>query len=185
MIIGIAGTIGAGKGTVVAYLKERKGFRHYSCSGMLKEILNERGVPATRANLSALADELNERYEGGVLHLAHDRAREDGAENYILEAIHRESEAAYVRSLGGIILGIDADVRTRYDRATARKEGEKDEVTFEQFLQDAQREDEGKGSGAPNIRAVLAGADAVIANDGTLDELHEQIDRFLASYEAA
>jgi hypothetical protein len=36
-IIGITGTLGAGKGTVVDYLIKQKNFRHYSISGYLKE----------------------------------------------------------------------------------------------------------------------------------------------------
>lgn len=178
MIIGIAGTIGAGKGTVVEYLKQ-KGFAHYSSSGILKEILQERGIPETRQNLSALADELLEKYEGGVLHVSHERAQQDGAKNYILEAIHRTNEAAYVRSIGGKIFGIDGDIDVRYARIRKRKEGLKDEVTYEQFLADAAREDEGSAGNGPNIRAVLRDADGVLVNGGTLAELHAQIDTLL------
>ena len=39
MIIGITGTLGAGKGTVVDFLKE-KGFRHFSVRDYLIKILN-------------------------------------------------------------------------------------------------------------------------------------------------
>ena len=179
MIIGITGTIGAGKGTVVKYLED-KGFVHYSCSGILKEILKERGLQAVRENLSPLSDGLSEQYEGGVLFLAHKRAVEDGAENYILESIHRQEEADYVRKLGGIILGVDADIRKRYERTIIRGEGEKDDTTYERFLKNAEREDEGKG-GKPNIRAVLENADAVVMNNGSLEELHAQVEEALDS----
>lgn len=178
MIIGITGTIGAGKGTVVEYLKT-KGFAHYSSSGILKEVLVERGLPATRLNMSTLADELMRTYAGGVLELSHTRATNAGEDNYILEAIHRENEAAYIRSIGGIILGVDADIKTRYERSIHRADGEKDNVTFEEFLVNSKREDEGKGETGANIRAVLKSADAIITNDDTLEELTEQIDRAL------
>jgi len=179
MILGITGTIGAGKGTVVEYLKE-KGFAHYSSSGILKEILTGRGLPANRLNMSMLADELMREHEGGVLHVSHVRAQEEGIENYILEAIHRVSEAAYVRSIGGFILGVDADIQTRYERSIRRAEGEKDNVTFDEFIENSNREDEGKGATGANIRAVLRDADAVVANDGTFEELTVQVDEALA-----
>ena len=42
LIIGITGTLGAGKGTVVEYLVEKKGFDHYSVRAfLLKEIIHD------------------------------------------------------------------------------------------------------------------------------------------------
>jgi len=35
LIIGITGTLGAGKGTIVEYLVKNKNFKHYSVSGYL------------------------------------------------------------------------------------------------------------------------------------------------------
>lgn len=181
MIIGITGTLGAGKGTVVEYLKT-KGFTHYSSSGILKEILVERGLPATRKNMSELADELMKTHEGGVLELSHERAQKEGKENYILEAIHRPNEAAYIRSIGGSILGVDADINTRYSRAIQRKEGEKDNVTFDQFLNDSKREDEGATQTGPNIRKVLDMADVVVMNNTTQEELFAQVEEALKKF---
>ena len=179
MIIGIAGTLGAGKGTVVEYLKTR-GFTHYSVSGHMTTILHERGHTAVRENLSALADELAEQYTGGILEVMHQKAQADGVADYILESIHRVSEADYLRSIGAVILGIDADPKVRYERTIKRQEGEKDNVTFEEFMRSIEREEEGKGSGTPNINAVIARADFVLQNNGSLEELHQQIDQFLA-----
>ncbi len=178
MIIGIAGTLGSGKGTVVEYLK-KQGFVHYSVSGKLKAILAERGTPAIRANLSALADELLQSYEGGILEVMYNQAVADGVEECIIESIHRVTEADYLRSVGAVIIGVDADPRRRYERAVQRQEGEKDNVTYEQFLADMAREEEGRGSGTPHIRAVLAGADFMITNDGPLEELYAHIDAIL------
>ena len=179
MIIGIAGTIGSGKGTIVEYLHQKKHFGHYSSSGRLKEILEERGESATRLNLSTLADELMKEKEGGILQLSHERAQANGDADYILESIHRESEAVYVRSIGGIILGLDADLETRFERTQKRQEGEKDNVTFEEFKESAAREDEGVTGTGPNICAVLKNADYMITNNGTLEELYVQVDEVL------
>jgi dephospho-CoA kinase len=184
MIIGIAGTLGAGKGTVVEYLKS-KGFMHYSSSDILKEILKERGQPLTRDYMSPLADELGEKYTGGILHLSHERATEHGAKNYVLEAIHRVSEAEYIRSLGGFILGVDAELQKRYKRTIKRKDGEKDNVSYEKFLENVRREDEGQAGGGPNIRAVLKTADAMIENSGTLAELQAQVEAALKKLETS
>lgn len=178
MIIGIAGTLGSGKGTVVEYLQE-KNFKHYSVSGYLKSVLDERGVTAERANLSALADEFDREYKGGVLEVIYNQIKNDLDGDYILESIHRVSEAEYLRSVGALIIGVDADPEVRYERAVKRKEGEKDNVTYEQFIADIHREEEGKGTGTPHIRAVVDAADFTVTNNGTLEELHQHIEDVL------
>lgn len=180
MILGIAGTLGSGKGTVVKYLKE-KGFVHYSVSGRLAEMVKEDGLPAVREHLSAQADKLAASYEGGILEVMHLQAKADGVSDYILESIHRESEAAYIRSIGGTILTVDADPKVRYERTHRRQESEKDNVTYEQFLEAIDREEKGEGNGLPNINAVIRGSEHTIMNDGTVEELHQKIEEWLQS----
>lgn len=178
MIIGIAGTLGAGKGTVVEYLKA-KGFAHYSASSILRELVKEKGLPGTRENLSHLAEELLVDHSGGILNKALERAELDGAKDFILEAIHRMSEADFVRSAGGKILGVDADIHIRFERSVARKDGEKDDVTFEQFKEHSEREDEGRRSLSSHIRSVIETADVVLLNNGTVEELYTEADHAL------
>lgn len=182
MIIGIAGTLGAGKGTVVEYLKGQ-GFAHYSVSGELKRMLDSQGKKADRKNASQVADELAKQYEGGILEVIYNQAEAADMQDIILESIHREAEAEYLRGVGAVIIAVDADKKTRYERAVKRQEGEKDNVTYEEFLEDVAREEEGKGAGAANIREVIKNADFVIENNGTLEELHEQVDGILRALE--
>jgi dephospho-CoA kinase len=60
MIIGLAGTIGSGKGTVVDYLKA-KGFVQYSSSALLGELVCKRGQSKnTRLLLSPMATRLQQ-----------------------------------------------------------------------------------------------------------------------------
>lgn len=178
-IIGITGTIGAGKGTVVEYLKS-KGFTHYSSSGLLKEILTERGVQIDRDAFSSLGKEIRaENPQGGVLALSYERLKRDGVEKAILESIHTIGEADFVRSVGGVIWGVDANIAIRYERIIKRGT-EKDHVSYEKFVEQATREDDGgSDDSGHNIRGVIKQADILITNNGTLEELHEQIDRAL------
>jgi dephospho-CoA kinase len=181
MIIGITGTIGSGKGTAVAYLKS-KGFSHYSSSAALKEILAERGLPATRDHFSPLAQEIRAADEAGVPKLAHKRMLEEVPDHAIFEALHSVGEAEFVRSIGGVIIGVDADPHVRYERSVGRGE-EKDQVTFEEFLKHSRREDEGAEGSGHNIREVINMADAVVQNDGSLEDLHRQLDAILARFD--
>lgn len=178
MIIGVAGTLGSGKGTVVEYLKA-KGYTHYSSSDTLKRILIERGQPLDREHMSHLAEDLLTMHEGGVLGINLEQAEKDGVQNVVLEAIHRMSEADFVRSKGGKIWGVDADVEIRFQRSIERKEGVKDAVTHERFMESVAREEEGKRDLSSNIRAVLQSADVIIMNNGTKQDLDKEIEAAL------
>jgi len=184
MIIGITGTIGAGKGAVVEYLIKKKGFAHYSCSGLLKEILEERGEIVDRDGYSRIAKELRAKDSSGVPGLAYARAQNEGARDSIIEALHSVGEAEFIKSVGGIVFGVDANIDVRYRRISTRG-SEKDNVSYEKFIEQSKREDEG-GSDASghNIRGAIKIADYVITNNGTLEELHAQIEEVLRKIEA-
>lgn len=184
-IIGIAGTIGSGKGTVVEYLTQCKDFAHYSSSGTLVELLEERGEFVDRDAMNRIADELRANRPGGVLAINLERAQKDKHDHVILEAIHSSGEADCVRAAGGIILGVDADVKIRYDRVSQRGTV-KDDISFEKFLEQHQREDKGSGDAhKSNILEVIETADYTVTNDGTLEELHAQLDEIVKQIDAA
>ena len=58
IIIGITGTLGAGKGTVVEYLSQNKGFLHFSVREYLKKEMKRRSMPNNRDSMTHLANEL-------------------------------------------------------------------------------------------------------------------------------
>ena len=182
MILGVTGTIGAGKGTVVEYLKA-KGFVQYSISKLLGELVEKEGSPKTREYLSTMATRLQQEYPGGVVEKSyHGKYLTEKPDNVIFESLHRLSEANFLKSVGGFIIAVDAPIEARFRRITKRQEGEKDKVTFEQFKDDARVEDEGGGDEKRdnNIRAVIEHADVVLMNEGTVEELHAQIDAALS-----
>jgi dephospho-CoA kinase len=187
MIIGITGTIGSGKGTVVSLLKE-KGFAHYSSSATLGELLAKRGLAKVRENLSPLATELQSTYGGGVVGMNYkEKYLVEAPENAIFEALHRVSEAKFIQSVGGIVIGVDADFSTRFDRISHRHEGEKDEVTFDDWKKQVEIEENGGGDSTRdnNIRAVLSIADVVIDNNGTPEDLAHQVNSFIHNHSSS
>lgn len=178
MIIGITGMLGAGKGTVVEYI-ESKGFKHYSASGFIVEEIEKRGMPVNRDSMTIVGDDLRATY--GSAHIIESllkRAEEAGG-NAIIEALHSMGEADMLRAHGAKIIGIDADLKTRYDRIILRK-SVKDSVTFEQFAAIDTKESASDDPAKHNLRKVLASADYIIHNDGSIEELQEQVDTILA-----
>lgn len=172
MIIGITGTIGAGKGTVVSFFKEF-GFIHYSASGWLREELERRGLTPNRDTYSALAGEIRKEDPAGLAVILYEKMRSEGVEHAVIEALHDVGEAEFLKAKGAVIIGVDAAIPVRYERVVARG-SEKDNVTYEHFLAQIEREE--TGSSHHNIRTVMAAADYVIENNGTKEELHEAIE---------
>lgn len=182
MIIGLAGTIGAGKGTVVEYLKA-KGFAHYSSSKLLGELVEQEGNPKTRDYLSPMATRLQKEFPGGVVEKNYrEKFLTENPEHAIFEAIHRQSEARFLRSIGAKIIGVDADFELRYKRTVARNEGEKDRVGYEAWVTQARLEEEGGGDvfRDNNIKEVINTADVILTNNGTLEEFRMQVEMTLA-----
>lgn len=181
MIIGVTGTIGAGKGTVVEYLKS-KGFVQYSSSKTLGELVEKEGNPKTRDFLSPMATRLQQEYPGGVVEKNYrEKFLVEKPEHAVFEALHRQSEANFLKSIGGKIFGVEADFETRYARTVLRNEGEKDRVGYEEWVAQARLEEEGGGDATRdnNIRAVIDEADFVVTNNGTPEELLAQVEAAL------
>ena len=62
IILGITGTLGAGKGTIVDYLVSEKGFEHFSVRSFLLEEIREQGLPENRDSMYRLANDLRAKF---------------------------------------------------------------------------------------------------------------------------
>lgn len=175
-IIGITGTLGAGKGTVVDYL-QHKGFKHYSARSFFIDELKRRNIEANRDTITELANELRRTHGAGyVAEELYKKALADGADA-VIESIRTPAEARVLASKGTFtLLAVDADPNIRYERISGRG-SETDNVSFEKFLADEKREMQNDDETKQNIKAVMEKADAVITNNGSLEDLHAQVDK--------
>lgn len=184
MILGITGTNGAGKGTVVDYLVANNGFTHYSVREEITTELERRGLEVNRTNMNEVGTELRQTHGPAyfsTLFVA--RAREQGLEDIVIESIRNPFEAKALKELGGFTLIVDADRKVRYERAVTRGSAT-DKVSFEEFCAQEDREMQSEDPSDPakmSIHAVMQLADATIHNDGTLEELPAEIERALAA----
>jgi dephospho-CoA kinase len=179
VILGITGTNGAGKGTVVEYLVQKKGFKHYSNSGFITEEIVRRGLPVNRDSMNAVGNDLRKMHHPAYVAEQNYLRAEKAGGDAIIEAIRTVGEAHFIKERGGILIGVDADRRTRYERAVKRA-SEKDRVSFEEFCMQEDREMAQQEAHDMNISAVMKMADYTIRNDGTLEELRKQVDEVLA-----
>lgn len=180
MIIGIAGTLGAGKGTVVKHLTEARGYKHYSVRKFLLDEIARRGMPTTvRDNMSIVGNDLRAKHGSSYIFEQLFKQAHEAGGDAVLESVHTMGEADFLRSQGAQIWGVDADIKIRYERILKR-ESETDHVTFEKFLEDNNREIANDDPARHNIRKVIDSADVKLTNNGTQEELFQQVDRALA-----
>jgi len=176
LIIGITGTLGAGKGTIVDFLVNEKGFSHYSVRGYLLKVIRSRGLEENRDNMVSVANELR-KFHGNayiVEQLYLDAAH--SGNNTIIESIRNTGEIEGLRKLGKFILiAVDATPEVRYNRVVFRR-SETDRISYEEFLDNEEREMQSTEPSAQNIRACMDLADFNLNNDGSFEELHHQIE---------
>lgn len=177
MIVGLAGSFGAGKGTVVEYLVQ-KGFSHYSASGFITEEIVRRGLPVNRDTMTEVANDL--RAINGpsyIIDSLYERANQKGG-NAIIESLRGVAEARRIKELGGVVIGVDADAHVRFERSLARR-SEKDDVTFEKWCEQEAKETNPDDPTKQDIFGTLRESDYMITNNGSMEELEEQIEGVL------
>lgn len=181
MIIGITGSFGAGKGEVVQHLLARYGFTHYSTSGFITEEVRRRGLTVDRDAMASVANDLRKEHGPSyIVDTLYARAETAGG-NVVIESLRAPAEVARIRELGGYVIGVDADAKVRYERAHARGT-EKDNVTFEYFLEQEKREQNPGDPTKQNVFEALKQSDVVIQNSGTKDELYARVDEVMRQW---
>ncbi len=178
IIIGITGTNGAGKGTVVDYLVKGKNFSHFSASGLIRDEIIKRKMPVNRDNMIIVGNDL--RAKNGAGYIAEELIKRalNNKNNSVIESIRTLSEIDILRKKGGILLAVDADQELRYKRIFLRG-GEKDRVTFEEFMDQEKREMESGDPNKQNLLVCIKVADYLIKNESTFEELNKEIEKLL------
>ena len=181
MIIGVTGSIGAGKGTVVDYFIA-KGFKRYAVSDtFLAGEAVKRGLEPDRVARRNIANEYRAKGPTKLQEAVYDMAVAAGdAENdIVIEPQHTKAEVEFIREKGGIVIAVDADIELRYERISGRGSS-KDNVSFEEFSRHDQVEMASDDANKNNLRDSIEAADVTVMNNGTVEELHAKIEEALA-----
>ncbi len=169
-LFGISGTNGSGKDTVGQMLAERHNYLFVSGSDILRAEASKRGLPVEREVLRTISAEWRRESGLGVLidkAVAVFDAEPGKYSGLVVASLRNPGEVVRVHELGGQVIWVDADPKTRYDRIFSRQRTDEDNKTFEQFLQEEQDEMEHSGDAATlNMLGVKTGADIFLANDG-------------------
>jgi dephospho-CoA kinase len=179
IVIGITGTIGAGKGSIVEYLIEKKGFAHFSVRSYLKKEMLKRGMPNNRDSMTHLANELRAQNSPSyVTDQLFIEANTTG-KNCIIESIRTPGEIISLRKNESFyLIAVDAKPEIRFERIIKRA-SETDHIDFETFLANEQREMSNTDPNKQNLKKCIELADFHIDNNLGRDELHIQIENII------
>jgi len=175
LIIGITGTLGAGKGTIVKFLVEKKGFMHYSVREFLVEEIKKRQMPVNRDSMVVVANELREKNSPGyIAETLFERAKKSG-KDCIIESLRAPGEISALRKKGKFYLfAVDADPKIRYERILERKSST-DKISFQEFIDNEKREMKNTDPNKQNLSKCISMADYVFENNGTFEEIYKKV----------
>lgn len=177
--IGITGTLGAGKGTIVDYLVKNKGFVHYSVRAFITEEIKRRGLEVNRDTMTMVGNDLRAQHTPSyIVEALYAQAQASGS-NCIIESVRTPGEVAALRGKEHFYLfAVDAKPETRYDRIVVRG-SETDHVSFETFLANEQREMTSDDPNKQNLKVCIEQADYVFDNSGSIQELEAKVEEVI------
>ncbi len=176
MIIGVVGTFASGKDTVAEYIAAKLEYLHISTGDLIRRYIRENNLgDIDRDNMLVIGNKLRSEKGSGFLVESSIKKYKD---NLVLSGIRSPGEAEAVQKSGGIIVAVDAPVEQRYEWAKARgRIG--DDITPEYFRRQETAEENDDDPNKQQLTTVISMAEFDVANDGTLDDLHAQIDDVL------
>jgi dephospho-CoA kinase len=177
IIIGLVGPIASGKDVSKKYIEEHYGASSYKFSTVLRDILNRLYLPINREHMQNLSLDLRNRFGSDILaKVITADAKNDKGEVVIIDGVRRMDDIVHLSNLPEFkLISIEADINIRYERMKLRNENEGDAAkTFAEFENDCQKEAE------QEIPVVVSHAAYRLDNNGSLEELHAQIDKIIA-----
>lgn len=177
VVIGIAGKLASGKGTITKYIVDTYQAEKTRSSDPLRATLDIFDVPQSRENLDMLSTFVRSIYGENTIARAVARVlRESKAGVVLFDGMRRLVDVEAIRAFEhSLFIYVHADQKIRYERCKSRNENVGDDtMSFEEF---AEKDDD---EPQQQIEALREYADVVIDNSGDLDtlmkQIHDQID---------
>jgi len=176
IILGLAGEIASGKGTVAKYIVEKNGGSSHRFSTMLRDILSRIYLPDSRENMQSLSTILRQKFgEDTLAKVMAEDAKKDAHEVIAVDGVRRPADIKYLKEIPGFkLVYIETGIGNRFERIRKRGENPDDATkTLEQFKKDQE------GEADAQIRSMKEYANFVINNDGSFEDLCRQVNEII------
>ncbi|MEI8343816.1 MAG: AAA family ATPase [Candidatus Moraniibacteriota bacterium] len=177
LILGIAGEMGSGKGTVAQHVIAERGGSAHRFSTILRDVLDRLYLDQSRDNIQVLSMILRKNFGEDIMAkgMYHD-VQNDTHDIVIVDGVRRMADILYLRELSHFkLVYVEAEMENRYERILKRGENTDDaNKTLEEFKAEHEADSE------LQIRDLKNYADYVMSNDGTYVDLYKQLDEIIA-----
>lgn len=178
VIFGFVGQMGSGKGTAAKYLEEHYHAGTYRFSTIVRDIAKRLYLPETRDTLVKTSEAVRSAFGEDILAkvIVQDMSHDENP-IIMLDGIRRVTDVVFDLP-NFVLVEVFADMEARLKRIQARGENPDDTtMTLEQFKANHERSTE------KSIAEIAARATERIDNNGSEEELHNQIDALVEKYQ--
>ncbi|MFC1756479.1 AAA family ATPase [Patescibacteria group bacterium] len=177
IILGLAGEMASGKGTISNYISGKYKGVSQRFSTILRDVLDRLYLDQSRENMQNISTCLRKAFGEDILANAmSEDVKKEKSEIVLIDGVRRLPDIKYLRELPEFkLIYVEVNMKTRYERIIKRGENSDDsEKTYEEFVEDH------KGEAELQIKNLKKNADFVIDNSGAINDLYSQVDSIIS-----
>ena len=179
-VIGLTGSIGAGKDVVGKYLVSKYGYNHITIGDVVRAAMKEKGMEMTRENSDAFSQQMRDKHGATywisqcvkkVIDEKYKKAVIDGVR---LPSVHETIKKAFEKDY--ILFKVEAKPLTRFERLQSRGRADLPKDLAQFNSQEKSQNEMFK------LDVTFKAASAVIDNSLTLENLYKNADEVMKKF---